>query len=75
MQVLHGDVSQSIGAVPPAAGNGRQSMKTTEYAVKTAVHDSKVLTFLLQPEGDPSLKLSPDTSNPKFVVVYLFLFL
>jgi hypothetical protein len=32
------------------------------------------LTFLLHPEHDPSLKLSPDTGNPKFDVVDGFLF-
>jgi hypothetical protein len=61
--------------VSPAAGNGRQSMKTTEYAVRRVVQVTRESTFLLHPEDDPSLKLSPDTGNPKFVIVNLFLFL
>jgi hypothetical protein len=73
MQVVHGDVSPSR-AVAPAPGNGRQSMKTTEYDVRTIVRVTGESTFLLHPEDDQSLKLSPDTGSPKYVVVYLSFF-
>ena len=66
---MHGDVSQSRGRVPPVAGSGRESMKITEYAVRQVVQVTGESTFLLHPEDDLSLKLSPDTGSLKYVVV------
>jgi len=71
-QVVHGDVSPSRGGVAAVAGNGRQNMKTTANGARTAVQVTTESTFLLHPEDNPSLKPSPDTGNPKFVVVFFF---